>query len=76
MLCAREVRGAASKAKLVRPAADSVASVSAEYGSSIPISTAPSFIWVNSSGEGARTFNTTALPSASAWATSDAPAAW
>ncbi|CFB62649.1 hypothetical protein PAP18089_05022 [Pandoraea apista] len=75
MLCARVVRGAASKAKAVTPAAAMRALFSASNGLSMPTTTLPRGICANSSGEGARTLSTSSAPSASAALPSVAPAA-
>src|SRR6185437_7925336 len=65
-LCARVVRGAASSANAVTPAAASRSAFSALNGSSMPASTAPRFISGNSSAVGEATFNTICAPYAAA----------
>jgi len=75
MLCARVVRGAASSAKAVSPAAFIAAIPSALNGSSMPTSTVPRDIEASSPPEGRRTRSTMAAPSASFGETMVAPAA-
>ncbi|MDT4804143.1 hypothetical protein FQZ97_369110 [compost metagenome] len=75
MLCARVVRGAASRAKAVMPAAAILALFSVSNGLSMPTSTAPGFIWASSASSAARTFSTISAPSASAAAPMRAPTA-
>ena len=75
MLCARVVRGAASRAKAVRPAAFIAAMPSLLKGSSMPTSTVPRFICASSCSTGVRTFRTMSAPSASAGLPIVAPAA-
>src|SRR6476620_8783385 len=54
MLCARVVRGAASRAKLVSPAAAIASRPARSNGLSMPTSAAPLFIRSSSSAAGAR----------------------
>ncbi len=75
MLCARVVRGAASSAKLVSPAAARRCRPSRSNGFSMPTSTVPGAITDSSSGEGERTFSTSSLPRAPARSVMSAPAA-
>ena len=75
MLCARVVRGAASSAKLVNPAAAMRASPSRSKGLSMPTSRAPLFISASSSASGLRTLSTRSQPNAPARSTISAPAA-
>ncbi|VVE75542.1 hypothetical protein PCA31118_05010 [Pandoraea captiosa] len=75
MLCARVVRGAASSAKPMIPAAAMRALFSASNGLSMPTTTAPRRIWAISATDGARTFSTISAPNASAALPLDAPAA-
>ncbi|VVE35175.1 hypothetical protein PNO31109_03847 [Pandoraea nosoerga] len=75
MLCARVVRGAASKAKPMMPAAAMRALFCASNGLSMPTTTVPRGIWASSSGDGARTLSTSSAPRASPALPSDAPAA-
>ncbi len=75
MLCARVVRGAASSAKAVMPAADMRALFLSSNGLSMPTSTAPGFMCASSVISGARTFSTRSAPSASAAVLMVAPTA-
>ena len=74
-LCAREVRGAASRAKAVIPRSAMRAMFSLSKGLSMPTSTAPLFIWASSAALGATTFSTRSAPKASAALPIVAPAA-
>ncbi|CFW29812.1 Uncharacterised protein [Bordetella pertussis] len=73
-LCARVMRGAASSAKAVSPAAARRCRSSASNGSSMPASTAPRFMCGSSLSAGARTFSTSSQPSAVSAVPSVAPA--
>src|SRR6185369_11575414 len=75
MLCARVVRGAASRAKLVRPAAASASRPARSNGLSMPTRAAPLFIRSSSSAAGERTLRTRSAPSAPARSQISAPAA-
>ena len=75
MLCARVVRGAASSANAVSPAAFIAAMPSLLNGSSMPTTTVPRFICASSFACGERTFNTVFAPNASTAPPIDAPAA-
>src|SRR5438874_1485269 len=75
MLCARVVRGAASRAKLVRPAAASASRPGRSNGLSMPTSPAPLFIRRSSSAAGERTLRTRSAPRAPARSLISAPAA-
>ncbi|MCY1295838.1 hypothetical protein D9M69_299820 [compost metagenome] len=75
MLCARVMRGAASSANAVTPAAAMRALFEASNGLSMPTNTEPGFIWASSTESGARTFSTAWAPSASARVPMVAPAA-
>ena len=75
MLCARVVRGAASRAKLVRPAAARASRPGRSNGLSMPTRAAPLFISASSSALGERTLRTSSLPRAVARSTISAPAA-
>ncbi|CFB63087.1 hypothetical protein PAP18089_05312 [Pandoraea apista] len=75
MLCARVVRGAASKAKPMMPAAAMRALFSASNGLSMPTTTLPRGICATSATEGARTLSTSSAPRACAAVPLDAPAA-
>ena len=75
MLCARVVRGAASSAKLVRPAAASACRPSRSNGLSMPTRFVPGFISASSSADGERTFSTSSQPKAPARSPISQPAA-
>ncbi|KGC11167.1 hypothetical protein DM48_7427 [Burkholderia gladioli] len=74
-LCARVVRGAASKANAVTPAAASFDEFSVLNGSSMPTSVAPRLSSGNSASVGDWTFRTRSAPNALAASTISAPAA-
>ncbi|OQA60070.1 MAG: hypothetical protein BWY40_01061 [bacterium ADurb.Bin270] len=69
MLCARVVRGAASRAKALRPAAFIAVMPSALKGSSMPTRLAPDFMRVSSAACGERTFRTRSAANAAAAST-------
>ncbi|MNR12140.1 hypothetical protein D3C85_1284800 [compost metagenome] len=74
-LWAREVRGAASRAKAVMPRAFMRAMVSLLKGLSMPTSTAPARMWSSSPSVGATTFSTRSAPKAAESLPMVAPAA-
>ena len=73
MLCARVVRGAASSAKPVRPAAASRCRFSASKGLSMPASTLPDFSSGNSASLGDWTLRTISAAKAVFASTISAP---
>ncbi len=75
MLCARVVRGAASSAKPVTPAAARRCRPSPSNGFSMPTSAEPAFSIGSSAALGARTFSTSSQPNAPAASVISAPAA-
>jgi hypothetical protein len=75
MLCARVVRGAASSAKLVSPAAARRARLSLSKGLSMPTRWVPGFISASSSTLGLLTFSTSSQAKAASRLTISAPTA-
>ncbi len=75
MLWARVVRGAASSAKAVSPAAAMRCSPGASNGLSMPTTVVPGFIAASSLSCGGRTLSTSSQPNAPAWSVISAPAA-
>ena len=76
MLCARVVRGAASSAKAVRPAAARRCRPSASKGLSMPTTVGAGFISANFAVRGMRTLSTSSQPKAPAASVISQPAAW
>ena len=76
MLWARVVRGAASSAKAVTPAAARRCRPAASKGLSMPMTTAPGFSSAVSASVGVRTLRTMSAEKAPAWSVISAPAAW